>query len=138
MKPGHFPICCVAATHVNQLTIIEIRIERGAHENASFIQVLTGCYSGKGIIFCLTLLQISTEWFSSFNSLSSFTPSSFSHTHFHKNWLKDGICEHFFLKDYAMIFGQRTFLSIMKLVSREKTWVLFSCKAIFKDCVLFK
>ena len=100
MKPGHFPICCVAATHVNQLTIIEIRIERGAHENASFIQVLTGCYSGKGIIFCLTLLQISTEWFSSFNSLSSFTPSSFSHTHFHKNWLKDGICEHFILKDY--------------------------------------
>ena len=100
MKPGHFPICCVAATHVNQLTIIEIRIERGAHENASFIQVLTGCYSGKGIIFCLTLLQISAEWFSSFNSLSSFTPSSFSHTHFHKNWLKDGICEHFFLKDY--------------------------------------
>ena len=38
-----------------------------------------------------------------------------------------------------MIFGQRTFLSIIKFVSREKhEFYLFYYKAIFKDCILFK
>ena len=51
-----------------------------------------------------------------------------------KKFLKD--CH---LTSYETKLGQRTFFSVIKLVFWEKHELyLFYCKAIFKDCVLFK
>ena len=42
------------------------------------------------------------------------------------------------LTSYAIIFGQRTFFSIMKLVFRGKREFYLFCYSIFKDRVLLK
>ena len=51
----------------------------------------------------------------------------------HKKFLKN------LLTSYAIILGQRTFFSIIKLVFRGKReFYLFFYNAIFKDCILTK
>ena len=42
LKPVYFSICCAIVTHPNQWTVIELRIEKGVHENASFRQAIYG------------------------------------------------------------------------------------------------
>ena len=36
MKPVYFSICRAIVTHPNQCTIVELRIEKGIYEHASF------------------------------------------------------------------------------------------------------
>ena len=46
MKPAYFSIYCVIVIHSNQLTVTELRIEKGVHENESFKQADIWSYPG--------------------------------------------------------------------------------------------
>ena len=82
MSPVYFSICCVIVTHPNQWAVIELRIEKGVHENASFRQTIYEATLDRVYIFGRALLQMSVIWFSNVNLVSNLTPNSFMHSLF--------------------------------------------------------
>ena len=82
MKLVYFLICCAIVAHLNQWVVIELIIEKGVNENASFNKSIYGPTLAKTQIFRLALLQTSVIWFANVNLTLNLIPNSLSYSLF--------------------------------------------------------